>query len=50
MRSRKHTHPSLIRYPSAMGAASPLQTAEWYELENVQSFYQFFNQHKHLFE
>ncbi|MEK3758127.1 AAA family ATPase [Paenibacillus sp. FSL P4-0338] len=30
--------------------ASPLQTAEWYELENVQSFYQFFKQHKHLFE
>lgn len=30
--------------------AKPLQTAEWFELDNVQFFYQFFNKHKQLFE
>ncbi|MNL65875.1 hypothetical protein D3C87_1902670 [compost metagenome] len=30
--------------------ARPLQTAEWFELDNVQFFYQFFNKHKQLFE
>ncbi|CAH1206468.1 hypothetical protein PAECIP111893_02567 [Paenibacillus plantiphilus] len=29
---------------------SPLQTAEWYELDNVRFFYQFFHKHKSLFE
>lgn len=30
--------------------AKPLQTAEWFELDNVQFFYQFFNKHKQWFE
>lgn len=30
--------------------ARPLQTAEWFELDNVQFFYQFFHKHKRLFE
>lgn len=30
--------------------AKPLQTAEWFELDNVQFFYRFFNKHKQLFE
>ncbi|OKP87319.1 ATPase [Paenibacillus sp. P32E] len=30
--------------------ARPLQTAEWFELDNVRFFYQFFNKHKPLFE
>ncbi|SDT08443.1 Predicted ATPase [Paenibacillaceae bacterium GAS479] len=28
----------------------PLQTAEWFELDNVHFFHQFFNKHKRLFE
>lgn len=30
--------------------ANVLQTAEWFELDNVRFFYQFFNKHKRLFE
>lgn len=30
--------------------AKVLQTAEWYELDNVRFFYQFFHQHQRLFE
>ncbi len=30
--------------------ATPLQTAEWYELDNAQFYYRFFNKHKQLFE
>lgn len=30
--------------------ANPLRTAEWFELDNVQFFYQFFCKHKRLFE
>ncbi|WP_150271283.1 AAA family ATPase [Paenibacillus tepidiphilus] len=30
--------------------ARPLQTAEWYELDNVRFFYRFFNKHQHRFE
>lgn len=30
--------------------ARPLQTAEWYELDNVRFIHQFFDKHKHLFD
>lgn len=30
--------------------ARPLQTAEWYELDNVRFFQQFFNKNRHLFD